>query len=98
MRTVIDVGGILHYSRESTLRKSSVISNILDRWNNSKTDDEYPFIDRDGIMFYHILNFLRSGTVVGSDDKHFLTMLSLEAAYFKVKPMETQIVTLLNEI
>ena len=67
-RTTIDVGGIMHYARESTLRKSSVISHILDKWRASENADEHPFIDRDGLIFYHILNFLRSGTVVVSDD------------------------------
>lgn len=96
-RTTIDVGGIMHYSRESTLRKSPVISHILDKWRASGNADEHPFIDRDGLIFYHILNFLRSGTVVVPDDKHLLTVLSLEAAYFKLKTMETQIVAMLNE-
>lgn len=96
-RTTIDVGGITHYARESTFRKSSVISHILDKWRASENADEHPFIDRDGLIFYHILNFLRSGTVVVSNDRHLLTVLSLEAAYFKLKPMETQIVAMLND-
>ena len=85
-----------HFTVESTLRKSNVISKSLDGYKSSNSNNPF-FIDRDGLLFYHVLNFLRTGTVSFSEDPHFLKVLSLEAAYFKLRQMETQITTMINQ-
>lgn len=92
-KLTIDVGGILHFSTRPTLAKSSVLDTVLQQ----SQDGECPFVDRDGILFYHVLAYLRNGTVPPNDDKTFLKLLMLEAGYYRLRGMETQIGALLHD-
>lgn len=89
-RFVVDVGGIYHYTTEKTLRKSVKLGETIDAWKSSDRVDDVPFVDRDGVLFYHILAFLRNGTI-GSVPPDITASLMIEAAYFHLRDMETQL-------
>ena len=88
---VIDVGGILHYSTKTSLEKSPVIKKILLEHQKSEYSHTTPFIDRDGFLFYYILNFLRNGTIQKVEDSILMQAIMLEAVFYNIRAMETQI-------
>ena len=91
-RVVINVGGVYYESTLQTLNKSTVIKQIL-----SKCDFETPpFIDRDGGAFHFVLNFLRNGTVQQIDDRSFLEFLIIEAGFYGLHKMESQLSKMLT--
>ncbi|CAN5841817.1 hypothetical protein BH23THE1_BH23THE1_35050 [soil metagenome] len=60
-RIVLNVGGTIFETTSTTLQKSSYFSGCLefnDNLKNSTKDNPY-FIDRDPILFNHVLNYLR---------------------------------------
>lgn len=46
------------------------------------------FIDRDGALFKHVLNFLRTRKLVLPDGFHDFEQLEIEASFYKIKPLE----------
>ena len=48
---------------------------------------QHYFIDRDGNMFRHVLNFLRTSTLVIPDDFDEFDLLVEEARYFELTAM-----------
>ncbi|CAL8071427.1 unnamed protein product [Calicophoron daubneyi] len=95
----IDVGGTLYTSSLETLTKypksrlsrmfNGAIPIVLD------TMKQHYFIDRDGALFRHILNFLRTSQV--NINPHFkeLEQLLEEARYFELDEMAEELKTLL---
>jgi len=49
------------------------------------------FIDRDGSMFSHVLNFLRSGRLSLPADFHQLDLLAIEADFYQVEDLIKEI-------
>lgn len=92
-RMVIDVGGVYYYTTETTLRKSPKLAEMIDEWRIMPDADEIFFVDRDGVVFYHILSFLRSGSLSGMP-KMCQHSLMIEAAFFQLRNMESQLTTM----
>ncbi|XP_037090427.1 BTB/POZ domain-containing protein kctd15-like [Pollicipes pollicipes] len=91
----IDVGGVIYTSSLETLTRfpetrlaklfNGQVPIVLD------TLKQHYFIDRDGKMFRHILNFMRSGKVCVPDDFSEIDCLMEEARYFEVQGMVKQL-------
>lgn len=58
---------------------------------------QHYFIDRDGAMFRHVLNFLRSGDLALADDFNELDMLLDEARFYDIGPLVDAVETLVDE-
>uniref|UniRef100_H2YKQ0 BTB domain-containing protein n=1 Tax=Ciona savignyi TaxID=51511 RepID=H2YKQ0_CIOSA len=91
----IDVGGHIYTSSLETLTQfpSSKLGRLF---NGSEpivldTLKQHYFIDRDGNMFRHILNFLRTSKLALPDDFHELDQLIQEARFFELKLMIEQL-------
>ena len=94
-RFCIDVGGVYYVSTLQTLRKSSTLKHILAKYADN--EDVVPFIDRDAGAFHYILNFLRNGSVQYIDDRSFVEFLIVEAGYYGLRKMESQLSKMLTE-
>lgn len=46
------------------------------------------FIDRDGVLFKHVLNFLRTKTLILPEDFQDFEQLEIEAKFYEIKPLE----------
>ncbi|CAH0716050.1 unnamed protein product, partial [Brenthis ino] len=87
----IDVGGVIYTSSLETLTVypdsklgkmfTGDIPIVLD------TLKQHYFIDRDGEMFRHILNFLRNQKLLVPYDFAYLDLLLIEARYFELHDM-----------
>ena len=94
----LNVGGILYTTTKFTLQKypdsmlgtliSGKFSTNLDRHGNI-------FIDRDGHVFKHILNFLRTSTLCLPPEFTEMDLLLAEADYYQIVPL-VQLVKLQN--
>lgn len=93
-RFVIDVGGIQYVSTRSTLDKSPTLRKALGK--HDAASESPPFIDRDGFAFQHVLNFLRNGTVQNMEDRHYIEFLILEAGFYGLPKMESQLSKMLS--
>ena len=84
-RCYIDVGGWIYCSSPSTLQRSPTLKSML-----TELSPEQPslFVDRDGVAFRHILNFLRSGTIL-VDDGAYIELLIGEAKFYGLPQMES---------
>lgn len=49
------------------------------------------FIDRDGALFKHVLNFLRTRKLILPDDFQDFEQLEIEATFYEIKPLEEAI-------
>ena len=94
-RFCIDVGGVYFASTLQTLRKSSTLKHILSKYAGK--EDVVPFIDRDAGAFHYVLNFLRNGSVQYIDDRSFVEFLIVEAGYYGLRKMESQLSKMLSE-
>jgi len=84
----IDVGGTINTSSLETLTKlgesrlakmfSGSIPIVLDSLK------QHYFIDRDGQMFRHVLNFVRNSRLLLSQDFHDVDLLLEEAKYYDI--------------
>lgn len=84
----IDVGGTIYTSSLETLTKYPD-SRLAKLFNGSipivlDSLKQHYFIDRDGGMFRHILNFMRNSKLLISDDFTDLDLLLEEARYFEI--------------
>ncbi|XP_039764073.1 BTB/POZ domain-containing protein KCTD1 [Pararge aegeria] len=96
----IDVGGVIYTSTLRTLTKypdsrlgmmfSGKIPLIVDKLK------QHYFIDRDGAMFRHILNFLRNDTVLLPYNYKYLELLFREAQFFELDVMAQQVWALME--
>lgn len=85
----IDVGGTIYTSSLETLTKYPD-SKLAKLFNGSipivlDSLKQHYFIDRDGGMFRHILNFMRNSRLLISEDFPHLELLLEEARYFEVE-------------
>lgn len=91
----IDVGGTIYTSSLETLTKypDSRLAKLFNGCIPIVLDSlkQHYFIDRDGGMFRHILNFMRNSKLLVSDDFPNLDLLLEEARYFDIVPMIKQI-------
>lgn len=90
----IDVGGTIYTSSLETLTKYPE-SRLAKLFNGSipivlDSLKQHYFIDRDGEMFRHILNYLRNSKLLLSEDFSDLELLLEEARYFDIerKPLK----------
>ncbi|KAI5647024.1 BTB/POZ domain-containing protein [Phthorimaea operculella] len=97
----IDVGGTIYTSSLETLTAypdsrlgkmfNGTIPIVLD------TLKQHYFIDRDGEMFRHILNFLRNKRLILPSDFPYLNLLLQEAQYFELDTMVFALTNLKDE-
>lgn len=90
----INVGGQLFTTKSETLTKYPGFLSILVSTRIGITLDEngYIFIDRNGEVFKHILEFLRSDYLPNFDSLDYLEQLLIEADFYQITP----IIDLLN--
>ncbi|XP_040281368.1 BTB/POZ domain-containing protein KCTD4 [Bufo bufo] len=86
----LNVGGYLYITQRQTLSKfpDSYLEGVVNRRIFCPIDaDGHYFIDRDGLLFRHVLNFLRNGELLlpeGFQENH---LLAQEADFFKLKAL-----------
>ena len=88
----IDVGGFIYATTLQTLKKSPVLNRLMSQHNSN----DVLFVDRDGGAFAYVLNFLRNGTVIYMDDRNYIEFLIIEAGFFGLKRMESQLSNMLT--
>ena len=93
-RYMIDVGGFVYCSSIETLSKCPTLKAMID---TSPEDGSLIFIDRDGSAFQYILNFLRNGSILAVDDRAYTEFLIIEAGFFGLRTMESQLSKQLSE-
>ncbi|XP_060520379.1 BTB/POZ domain-containing protein Tiwaz [Cylas formicarius] len=91
----IDVGGTIYTSSLETLTKFPE-SRLAKLFNGSipivlDSLKQHYFIDRDGGMFRHILNFMRNSKLLIPENFQDLDLLLEEARYFDIPPMIRQL-------
>ncbi|XP_055689088.1 BTB/POZ domain-containing protein Tiwaz [Lutzomyia longipalpis] len=91
----IDVGGTIYTSSLETLTKYPD-SRLAKLFNGSipivlDSLKQHYFIDRDGMMFRHILNFMRNSKLLIAEDFSDLDLLLEEARFFDIAPMVRQL-------
>ncbi|XP_033254523.1 BTB/POZ domain-containing protein kctd15-like isoform X1 [Drosophila miranda] len=91
----IDVGGTIYTSSLETLTKypESKLAKLFNGQIPIVLDSlkQHYFIDRDGGMFRHILNFMRNSRLLVAEDFPDLELLLEEARYYEVEPMIKQL-------
>ncbi|XP_046665112.1 BTB/POZ domain-containing protein kctd15 [Homalodisca vitripennis] len=97
----IDVGGTIYTSSLETLTKYPD-SRLAKLFNGSipivlDSLKQHYFIDRDGGMFRHILNFMRNSRLLIPDNFADIDLLLEEAKYFDIAPMCRQLEQLKKE-
>ncbi|XP_049810658.1 BTB/POZ domain-containing protein Tiwaz [Schistocerca nitens] len=97
----IDVGGTIYTSSLETLTKFPE-SRLAKLFNGSipivlDSLKQHYFIDRDGGMFRHILNFMRNSRLLLPDTFSDIDLLLEEARYFDIAPMVRQLEQLRKE-
>lgn len=91
----IDVGGTIYTSSLETLTKHPE-SRLARMFNGSipivlDSLKQHYFIDRDGKMFRHVLNFLRTNTLAVPDQFAELELLYEEARYYDIPALTRQL-------
>ncbi|GLG98810.1 Potassium voltage-gated channel protein Shal, partial [Gryllus bimaculatus] len=97
----IDVGGTIYTSSLETLTKYPD-SRLAKLFNGSipivlDSLKQHYFIDRDGGMFRHILNFMRNSRLLIPENFADIDLLLEEARYFDIAPMCRQLEQLKKE-
>ena len=81
----IDVGGRIFKTSLKTLRKEpeSVLALMFsEKFDLKKEDDGSFFIDRDGTVFHHVLNYLRDGEILEDAIEDHEQQLQREAEFY----------------
>ncbi|XP_030852920.1 BTB/POZ domain-containing protein KCTD19-like [Strongylocentrotus purpuratus] len=83
---ILNVGGKLYQTKRSTLER------LIDVNDPSIRNEEgHYLLDRDGEIFRHVLNFLRSGRLVLPDGFREYDLLRCEAKFFKLGELQKAI-------
>uniref|UniRef100_A0A4W5RRC5 Potassium channel tetramerization domain containing 4 n=1 Tax=Hucho hucho TaxID=62062 RepID=A0A4W5RRC5_9TELE len=84
----LNVGGFLYAAHRTTLSRhqGSVLEELASGKKTVQHTDSMgnPFIDRDGPVFRHILNFLRTGDLQLPDDFREVGLLRREAEFYRL--------------
>lgn len=86
----LNVGGILYTTTTSTLQKypDSMLGALTSGKHCTMLDNHGNiYIDRDGAMFRHVLNFLRTSALCLPSDFSEMDLLVAEADFYQVKPL-----------
>lgn len=86
----LNVGGVHYTTTKETLCKypNSMLGAMFNGCIPTTKDSEGRyFIDRDGSLFVHILNYLRSARLALPDGFKHLDPLAVEADYFQIEPL-----------
>nr|AIZ67980.1 Kctd4 [Scyliorhinus canicula] len=86
----INVGGHLYTTQRRTLTKyaDSLPEALVNGKIQSTVDaDGNCFIDRDGSLFRHVLNFLRNGELLLPEGFREIQLLAREAEFYQIKPL-----------
>ncbi|XP_061744155.1 uncharacterized protein LOC133543550 [Nerophis ophidion] len=91
----MDVGGQMYTSSLATLGRypESRIGRLFDGSEPVVLDrlKRRYFIDRDGVMFRHVLNFLRTSKLLLPDDFQEYSLLYEEASFFQLAPLQAEL-------
>jgi hypothetical protein len=86
----LNVGGVMYTTTLRTLTSDSesIFIKLLSNSNESLKDSGNKlFIDRDGLLFRYILDFLRNKTLILPDNFSEKHRLKCEAEYYQLKPL-----------
>ena len=85
----LNVGGVQYTTTRFTLcRFPDSMGAMFSGRHDCKVDDSgRVFIDRDGSMFKHILNFLRSGRLLLPNDFSDFALLAIEADFYQIQTL-----------
>jgi len=90
----LNVGGERYTTTRATLTRypHSMLGAMFSGTLSTSIDEHGCFfIDRDGSMFRHVLNFLRSGRLSLPADFNQLDLLAIEADFFQVEELIKEI-------
>ena len=79
----LNVGGVYYATSRSTLESAGGFLKKL-----SEVTESEVFIDRNGIAFSFVLDYLRSGVIL-TNDPVMVRLLQVEADYYGLSSMET---------
>eukprot|EP00058_Branchiostoma_floridae_P026659 XP_002612150.1 hypothetical protein BRAFLDRAFT_88889 [Branchiostoma floridae] len=86
----LNVGGHIYTTARSTLTqyRDSMLGAMFGGDFDALRDDQGSyFIDRNGRLFEHVLNFLRTTQLVLPEDFKELPLLEIEADFYQIKPL-----------
>ena len=86
----LNVGGTLYTTSSTTLMKypDSMFGRMLNSSIDSEKDESGAyFIDRDGQLFRHVLNFMRNGILSLPENFNELKSLKSEADFYQIQPL-----------
>ncbi|CAH1263701.1 KCTD21 [Branchiostoma lanceolatum] len=86
----LDVGGHIYRTTITTLTRypDSMLGAMFGGDFGTLQDDQGRyFIDRDGTLFRHVLNFLRTNQLTLPEDFRELPLLEIEADFYQIQPL-----------
>ena len=96
----LNVGGVIHTTTRTTLctyPESMLGAMFSGDFGATMDENGHYFIDRDGEIFKHVLNFLRSNRVTLPDDFREWDLLLSEADFYQIQPMINALKSLRDE-
>ena len=86
----LNVGGVLYTTTKATLSRfpNSMLGAMFNGSMPTTLDGEGNyFIDRDGMIFAYVLNFLRSSSLALPDEFRHYDQLAVEADFYQIEPL-----------